>query len=50
MPSLLASLAIGGAGVGLAIGADEPAGLFGVPVLQVATAIGIEQRTGRDVR
>ena len=45
LPSLLASLAIGGAGLGLAIAADEPAVLLAVPVLQLASAIGIERRT-----
>jgi hypothetical protein len=50
VPSLLASLAIGGAGLGLAIAADEPAVLLAVPVLQLAAAIGIERRTGRDVQ
>jgi hypothetical protein len=48
VPALLASLAIGGAGLGLAIAvaADEPAVLLAVPVLQLASAIGIERRTG----
>jgi hypothetical protein len=50
VPSLLASVAIGGAGLGLAIAADEPAVLLAVPVLQLAAAIGIERRTGRDVQ
>ena len=45
LPSLLASLAIGGAGLGLAIAANEPALLLAVPVLQLASAIGIEERT-----
>jgi hypothetical protein len=48
LPSLLASLAIGGAGFGLAMAADEPAVMLAVPVLQLASAIGIERSTGRE--
>jgi hypothetical protein len=48
LPSLLASLAIGGAGLGLAMAADEPAVMLAVPVLQLASAIGIERSTGRE--
>jgi hypothetical protein len=48
LPSLLASLAIGGAGLGIAIAADEPAVMLGVPVLQLASAIAIERRTSRE--
>ena len=48
LPSLLASLAIGGAGLGLAIAADEPAVMLAVPVLQLASAIAIERNTGRE--
>ena len=46
--SLLASLAIGGAGLGLAIATDEPAVMIAVPVLQLASAIAIERNTGRE--
>jgi hypothetical protein len=49
LPSLLAALAIGGAGLAVAISADEPALMLGVPVLQLASAIALERRTGRDV-
>jgi hypothetical protein len=48
LPSLLASLAIGGAGLGLAIAADQPAVMLAVPVLQLASAIAIERKTGRE--
>jgi hypothetical protein len=48
LPSLLASLAIGGAGLGLAIAADQPAVMLAVPVLQLASAFAIERKTGRE--
>ena len=48
LPSLLSSLAIGGVGLGVAIAADEPAVMLGVPVLQLASAILIERKTGRE--
>ena len=49
LPSFLTSLAIGGVGLAVAIAADEPGVMLGVPVLQLASAIRIERRTGRDV-
>ena len=48
LPSLLASLAIGGAGLGAAIAAAEPAVMLAVPVLQLASAIAIERGTRRE--
>jgi hypothetical protein len=44
--SLLASLAIGGAGVGLAAATDEYGVLLAVPVVQLVSAVLIERRTG----
>ena len=47
-PALLASLAIGGAGLGAAILADEPRLLLAIPVLQIASSIGLKRATGRE--
>lgn len=44
--SMAASLAIGGVGLGVALATDEPAILFGIPVLQLASSIAIERRAG----
>jgi hypothetical protein len=46
--ALAASLAIGAAGLGAAMLADEPAVLFAIPVLQIVSSIGIERATSRE--
>ena len=45
LPSLLASLAIGGAGLGVAVLADRSEVMIGVPVAQLVTSILIERST-----
>jgi hypothetical protein len=47
-PALAASLAIGAAGLGAAILVEEPRLLFAIPVLQIASSIGIERATSRE--
>jgi hypothetical protein len=47
-PALAASLAIGAAGLGAAILADEPRFLVAIPLLQIVSSIGIEQATSRE--
>lgn len=44
--SLLASLAIGGAGIGLAAATNEYGVMLAVPVVQLVSAVLIERRTG----
>jgi hypothetical protein len=46
-PSLLASLAIGAAGLGLASATEEWRIMLGVPIVQIASSIAIERGTAR---